>query len=74
MPILKFRTLEEAGRPVKLEPGTEEFSRALYNVFQLAELFGPPQSFPPGVFKFQSIEQAQAQRKAWTRRNVNGPQ
>jgi hypothetical protein len=44
----------------------EEFSRALRSVFRLAELFAPPQKFPPGVFKFRSIEQAQAQRIAWT--------
>jgi hypothetical protein len=66
MPVRKFRTLDEAGRPQRYQPGTEEFSRALRSVFRLAELFAPPQKCPPGVFKFRSIEQAQAQRIAWT--------
>jgi len=67
MPIRKFRTLDDAGHPERLQPGTEKFSRALRGVFRLMARFAPAQRFPPGVFKFRSIEQAQAQRKAWTR-------
>ena len=70
MPICKFHTLAEAGRAAKLDPGTEAFSRALYSVFRLAALFAPPQKLPPGVHKYRSIEEAQAQRIAWTRRNL----
>jgi hypothetical protein len=70
MPIRKFRTPAEAGKPVKLQPGSEDFSRALRNTFRLAAIFAPSQAFPPGVFKFRSIEQAQAQRKAWIRDTI----
>jgi len=65
MPVRKFRTLIEASRPEKLEPGTWEFSLALYNVFRLTEIFAPPKAFPPGAYKFRSIEQAQTQKRAW---------
>jgi hypothetical protein len=65
MPIRKFHTLAEAGRLQKLRPGSEEFSRALRGVFKLAARFAPAQKLPPGVYKFRSIEQAQAQKNAW---------
>jgi hypothetical protein len=68
LPIRKFRTLAEAGRVQKLEPGTEEFSNALRSVFRLAAQFVVSQKFPPGVTKFRSIELAQAQKLAWMRR------
>jgi hypothetical protein len=71
MPIRKFHTLAEAGRPVRLEPGTEAFSRALHSVFRLAARFAPSQTFPPEVYKFRSIEQAQAQRIAWIRKKLH---
>lgn len=68
MPLRKFRSLDDAGRPERLQPGTEQFSRALRNVFGLAARFAPAPQFPPGVFKFRSIEQAQEQKKAWIRK------
>ncbi len=67
MPLRKFRSLDEAGRPKRLTPGTEEVSRALRNVFRLTARFAPAQQLPPGVFKFRSIEQAQEQKKALIR-------
>jgi hypothetical protein len=68
MPVRKFHSLTEASQAQKLNPGTEEFSRSLRSVFRLAAQFAPPRKFPPGVTKFRSIEEAQAQRLAWMRR------
>jgi hypothetical protein len=68
MPVRKFRTLEEAGRPIKLQQGTEEFRRVLHSVFRLAALFAPGQIYPPGVYKFRSIEESQAQKISWIRK------
>jgi hypothetical protein len=68
MPIRKFRTLAEAGRARRIQPGTEEFSRALRVVFQLSDRFASSQKFPPGVYKFRSIEEAQAQKMVWMHR------
>jgi len=70
MPIRKFRTLAEASRPIRLDPETEDFSRVLHSVFRLAALFAPAQTFPPGVFKFRSLEESQAQKTAWIRKTL----
>jgi|WetSurMetagenome_2_1015567.scaffolds.fasta_scaffold279906_2 hypothetical protein len=69
MPVRKFQALEDAGRFQKLDPGTEEFSRALRSVFCLAARFAPSQKFRPGVLKFRNIKEAQAQRRACMRKN-----
>jgi hypothetical protein len=68
MPIHKFHTLVEASRFQKFEPGKEEFRRSLRSVFYLAARFAPSLKFTPGVTKFRSIEEAQAQRLACMRR------
>jgi hypothetical protein len=68
MPVRKFHSLAEAGQVQKHNPGTEEFSRSLRSVFHLAAQFAASNKFPPGVTKFRSIEEAQAQRLAWMRR------
>ena len=67
MSVSKFRSLGEAGRLRQIQPGTVEFSKSLRAVFLLAARLSPPQNIRPGVYKFRNIEQAQAQRKAWTR-------
>jgi hypothetical protein len=71
MPIHKFRAFAEAGRPTKLKPETEEFSRVLHSVFRLAAIFAPIQSFPPGVYKFRSLEESQANKMEWIRKSVH---
>ena len=71
MPVLKFRSLSEACQAKRLQPGTKEFSLALRSVFWMAARFAPNQKFPPGVHKFRTIEQAQAQKRAWVRRISN---
>lgn len=65
MPVRKYRSLSEAGRPERLQPGTAAFSRALRCVFRMAAFFAPATKLPPGVHKFRSIEEAQAAKKEW---------
>ena len=67
MPVRKYRSLEEAVTPVRLLPGSAEFSRALRAVFWMAGRFAPPAGIPPGVHKFRSIEEAQARKRSWAR-------
>jgi hypothetical protein len=69
MPIHKFHSLIEASGFRKLEPGGEEFSRALRSTFYLAARLSPSPAPPPGIIKFRNIEEAQAQRLACRRRN-----
>jgi hypothetical protein len=72
MPIQKFRSLLEAHKALRVRPGTAEHSRALRSVFWMAARFAPERRPPPGVFKYRSIEEAQAQRKAWARGQIQG--
>ena len=67
MPIEKFRSLDAIHQAVRIRTGTEEHSRALRSVFWMARL-SPEQRFPPGVYKYRSLEEAQAQRQSWSRR------
>ena len=66
MPIQKFGSLNEAGKPRRLRPGTSEYSSALRSVLWIAAQLAPPCPFPPGVYKHRSIEEAQAQWKSST--------
>jgi hypothetical protein len=70
MPIHKFHSLAEASGFQKFEPGKEEFHRSLCSVFYLAARFAPSSKLAPGVTKFRSIEEAQAQRLACMRRAI----
>ncbi len=70
MPVRKFHTLTEAGRPIKLQPDTEEFTRVLHGVFRLAAVFAPARTFPPGVYRFRSVEESQAQKMIWIRKTL----
>jgi hypothetical protein len=61
MPVQKFRAIEEmTGAPVlvRAEEGFERFVRHCARCLQLA-----PRRYPRGVFRFRTIEEAQAARR-----------
>ena len=60
MRIQKFRSIEEmnkAPEPSSQEPAFERFVRLCALYWAIA-----PKPYPPGVFKFRSIEEAQEAR------------
>lgn len=64
----KFRSLEEMGQaPIVVPPGEgfERFARHCARYFAMT-----PRRYPRGVFRFRSIEEAQAARARVTRDNV----
>ena len=67
MPVRKFPSLAEAEQAKRILPGSVEFSRAVRAVFWIAATLSPMRNAPPGVYKFRSLEEAQAQKKAWAR-------
>ena len=71
MPIQKFRSLADARKALHFRAGTPEHFRAVRSVFWLAARLAPQRSYPPGVYKFRSIEEAQAQRKLWDRNETS---
>jgi hypothetical protein len=67
MPVQKFRSIEEMSRApalVRAEDGFERFVRHCARMLRLA-----PRRYPRGVFRFRTIEEAQA-----ARRNVGRPE
>ena len=61
MPVQRFRSVEEMAKaPVLVPPGEgfERFARQCARYWAIA-----PRHYPRGVFKFRSIEEAQAARE-----------
>ena len=66
--VEKFRSIEEmAGAPVIVPPddGFERFARHCARYFRLA-----PRVYPRGVFRFRSLEEAQAARALVSEQNL----
>lgn len=61
MPVQKFRSVEEMNKaavPTSSEQSFERFLRHCARYWAIA-----PKRYPRGVFKFRTIEEAQAERK-----------
>jgi hypothetical protein len=65
MPIQKFRSVGAIQSVERFSPGTKEHNRALRAVFWMAAKLSPNQQYPPGVYKYRSLEEAQAQKRSW---------
>jgi hypothetical protein len=68
MAVQRFRTLEEMdAAPAVVAPGNafDRFARHCARYWTIA-----PRSYPRGVFRFRSLEEAQAARERITRANV----
>jgi len=66
--VEKFRSVAEmAGAPIVVSPeeGFERFARHCARYFQLA-----PRVYPRGVFRFRSLEEAQAARATVSEQNL----
>jgi hypothetical protein len=63
MPVRKFRSLEEAERSLWLEPGDPRIWEAHQRRWKLHRFFARDtgRKRTPGVFRFRSIEEKQAQ-------------
>jgi hypothetical protein len=70
MPVQKFRTVEQMDNaPLQIPPG-EGFDRFLRHGARFWAI--APRVYPRGVFKFRSIEEAQAARQRVTDEGVRG--
>lgn len=64
MPVRKFRSVEEMPGPPALPPLDPDNLRSALSLMEVAyRMF--PWSFPPGVHRFRSIEEADAHRQRW---------
>jgi hypothetical protein len=64
MPVVKFRSFEEAREALWGEPGDAEHLRRVSWLWAFSDRLYP-RRFPHGVYRFASIEEANAQRDAW---------
>lgn len=69
MPVQKFRSVEEMPGSPRVQPGTLEHLQRFRAVLLSARLLAS--GFPPGVFRYPSIEAANADREAWDRLRRN---
>jgi hypothetical protein len=71
MPVLKFRTIEEAkSRRRWLSTGDPSIPDQMQYLWQMAGAFGPL-CIPRGVRKYRSIEEADADRDRWEQERVD---
>lgn len=68
MPVRKFREVSEMEDNTRLEPGGPRLFDALKTVWRLAAESARA-SYPPGVYKHRSIDQADALQQSWDRAN-----
>jgi hypothetical protein len=68
MPIRKFRSVEEMEGNTWREPGDPDLFRAIRATWEMARRILRP-SFPPGLYKHRSVEEAQRLRESWERAN-----
>lgn len=69
MPVRKFRGVEEMPDTIWREPGDPELFRAMEATWDLARRTVQP-TFPPGIYKHRSVEEAEALRARWERDRV----
>lgn len=68
-PVRKFRSIEDMkAEPRWYEPGTEEHLRAIAQLWRASARMVRA-TFPPGVYKHRSIEDADRLAESWDREN-----
>jgi len=64
MPVRKFRSVEEMNGPTWRQPGDPELYRTIKRLWDLGRQVNP-RRFPPGVHRYRSIQEMQAQSEHW---------
>jgi hypothetical protein len=66
MPVQKFRTWDDARRALWCDPDDPTHLRRMAQLLRFSARLHP-RSYPPGVYKYRSLEDAQRDRDAWER-------
>lgn len=69
MSVTKYRHVGDMDRDIWYQRGDPRLFLAIRAVWSLGQTLARPE-FPPGVYRFRSIEEASRQRDVWERRNV----
>ena len=68
MPVRRFRTAAEMNQPLWRQPGDPSLFRAFAGLWAAGRRLRMPR-FPPGVYRYRSIEDLQAQTERWKEEN-----
>jgi hypothetical protein len=68
MPVRRFRSVEDMDHPPWREPGDPALFRAIAALWAMGQRTVAP-SFPPGVYRHRSIEEADALTETWADAN-----
>ncbi len=69
MPVTKFRTFEEARRALWCDRLDESYFARVAGLWAFSHRLHP-RAFPPGVFKYRQLGDAQRERERWITENV----
>ncbi len=69
MPVRKFRSVQAMNQPVWRTPGDPALFRAI-EVLWTAGMRTQGRRFPPGVHKYRSVEELDAQVQRWQQEHI----
>jgi hypothetical protein len=64
MPVYKYKTFEQADKALWNFNPDEEYYKQVAELWRFANKLSPI-TYPKGIFKFRSIEEANKQRQEW---------
>jgi hypothetical protein len=70
MPVQKFRDSEAARRALACAPTDPRLAERIRQLWAFSRRLTSPQAGPRGVFKYRSIEEANAARRRWEAEHV----
>lgn len=72
MPVERFRTIEEMGAaPIRVRNNDDSFDRFIRHCARFQRIH--PRRYPRGVFRFRTLEEAQAARARVAREGKDQP-
>jgi len=69
MPVQKFRSIADMPDPPRRQPGDPALYKAIATVWESSRRANP-RRFPPGVYKFRSIEEMNRAQEQWLAEHV----
>jgi len=69
MPVEKFKSLKDAERALLTFNPDKQYYNNLKEFFKLATMLNPVR-FPRGIFKYNTLEEADRQKQQWIRENA----
>jgi len=69
MPVKKFRSVADMPDPPRRQPGDPALYKAIAGLWEFSR-HANPRRFPPGVYKYRSIEEMNRAQEQWLAEHV----